>query len=179
MKSSIIIIILLLYFFILFPMKTYYIFRHGETVATKRNTGYGTQIFSARILESAKPIITRMALSLKDIRSDLHLTSPILRCRQTAQLITLETGKKFTVDWRLTEIMEPFPILKWRIKNFLNQAEKSGFQTILICTHGAVIAGLVAFLTKGDFIAGDLVNYPPPGTLIKVGNGKIEEFDFN
>ncbi len=143
-------------------MKTYYIFRHGQTFATTKNSGYGLQRLTAGILESGKPTIIKMAEFLKDVPTDLNLTSPILRCRQTAEIITLETGKKFMADWRITEMMEPFQILKWRVKNLLNQLEKSDFNTILICTHGAVIEGLVSYLMRGNFKVQDVMAYPPP-----------------
>jgi broad specificity phosphatase PhoE len=160
-------------------MKTYYIFRHGQTFATLKNKGYGRKILTAPILESGKPVIRQMGDFLKTVQTDLNLTSPVLRCRQTSHIITLETGKKFTVDWRLTEFMEPFPVLRWRINRLINQLEKSDFNNFLLCTHGAVIAGLVSFLTKGSFTASELLDYPPPGILIKIENGKIEEYDFN
>lgn len=160
-------------------MKTYYIFRHGQTFATIKNGGYGLRRLTAGILESGRPSIIEMANFLKDVPTDINLTSPITRCRQTCNIITLETGKKFTPDWRLTEMMEPVMMLRWRIQSLLNQIEKSDFNSILICTHGAVIAGLISILTKDHFGAEDLLNYPPPGILVKIENGKVEEYDFN
>jgi len=160
-------------------MKTYYIFRHGQTFATVRNSGYGLRRLSAGIVDSARPTIIKMADFLKTVPTDLNLTSPIPRCEQTAQIITLETGKKFTTDWRLTEMMEPVAILRWRVNSLIKQIEKSEFETTLICTHGAVIAALVSLLTKHKFGANDLLDYPPPGILIKIQNGKVEEYDFN
>jgi broad specificity phosphatase PhoE len=160
-------------------MKTYYIFRHGQTFATTRNSGYGLRRLSAGILDSARPTIIKMADFLKTVPTDLNLTSPIPRCRETAQIITLETGKKFVADWRLTEMMEPVAVLRCRVQNLIKQIERSDFETVLICTHGAVIAALVCLITKKHFSAKDLMDYPPPGILIKIKDGKIEEFDFN
>jgi broad specificity phosphatase PhoE len=160
-------------------MKTYYIFRHGETFATLKNSGYGLRRLTAGILESGKPTIEAMAQYLKTVPTDINLTSPLTRCRQTAQIITLITGKKFKVDWGINEMLEPFPLLRLRLKNFLVRAEGSPYNTFLICTHGACIAGLTALLTKDEFKAEGLFVYPKPGVLFKIEDGKVEEFDFN
>lgn len=162
-------------------MKTYYIFRHGETFVTAGNKwGYGLRVLSAPILESGKPALRRMGEFFKDIPSDLNVQSPLKRCQQTAAIVTDITGKKFVTDRRINEfLIETFGHFRHRIKSFVDQIEDSDHQTILICTHGAVIAGLVSYLTKGNFPASDLSDYPPPGIVIKIEGKKIEEFDFN
>ncbi len=160
--------------------KTYYIFRHGETFATLKNRGYGLKIISASILESAKPVINKMALFLKNIPTDYNATSPYRRCLQTTQIITDITGKQFVIDKRLSEFfLETFGRLRNRVQNFINQMESSDHQTILICTHGAVMTAFISLLSKDEFRARDLSDYPRPGILIKISNGQIEEYDFN
>jgi broad specificity phosphatase PhoE len=160
--------------------KTYYLFRHGETFASIKHSGYGVRILSAPILPSAEPITKRMGQFLKEIPTDYNVSSPVKRCRQTCQIITLESGKQFVFDRRISEFfIETFGMFRNRLKRFVAEMEKSDNQTILICTHGAVLAGLLAYFTKGDFNASDMFKYPPTGLLIKLKDGKIEEFDFN
>lgn len=160
--------------------KTYYLFRHGETFATLKNTGYGVRIRSAHILEAGKPVIQEMAEFLKDVKSDHNATSAYPRCLETTQIITDVTGKKFVIDRRVREFFfETFGQLRNRLKNFLDEMENSDYQTVLVCTHGACLAGLVMLLTTGEYHAADILSYPPPGILIKIKNGQIEEWDFN
>jgi broad specificity phosphatase PhoE len=160
--------------------KTYYLFRHGETFATLKNKGYGWRIRSAHTLEAGKPVTKEIAQFLKDIKSDHNATSGYTRCLETAQIITDVTGKQFVVDRRLNEFFfETFGNLRNRLKNFLAEMEDSDYETILVCTHGACLAGLIMLLTTGQYHAADLISYPPPGILIKIENCKVEEWDFN
>src|SRR5258708_2831666 len=160
--------------------KTYYIFRHGETFASLKNTGYGIRMRSAHILESGKPVIKEMAGFLKDIKSDHNATSAYPRCLETTQIITDITSKQFVIDKRLNEFFfETFGRLRHRLKNFLGEMENSDHETILVCTHGACLAGIIMLLTTGEYHAADLLSYPPPGILIKIENGKVEQWDFN
>ena len=53
--------------------------RHGETFATKGNTGYGLQILSASILEEGKPIIVKQGVFLKGKDVDFCVASPVKR----------------------------------------------------------------------------------------------------
>lgn len=161
--------------------KTYYIFRHGETFVTKENhIWYGTRIFSAPILEEGKPALKKLAQYLLQIPSNFNASSQIRRCRQTVQIINEVTGKEFVFDRRLNEwFLEPLWFFSRRLKSFLSYVEKQDSQNILICTHAAVIAGLVSLITKNSFSRKDLMKYPKPGVLLIIKNGKIEEGDFN
>lgn len=160
--------------------KTYYITRHGETFASLKNTGYGFRIRSAPIIQAGIPTIERLAEYLKEIPTDYNASSQYNRCRQTAKIITDIAGKQFVFDKRLNEFFfETFWHLENRLRDFLTEMEESKHKSFLICTHGACISGLVMLLTKGDYRAGDLLSYPPPGILIKIKDGKVTQYDFN
>src|SRR5258708_656877 len=121
-----------------------------------------------------------MAEYLKMVPTDYNVSSPLPRCRQTTQIITLATGKKFKTDLRINEyLFEPFGLFRTRTKSFAHSIERSSHEKMLICTHGAVMAALIALLTKGHFEVMDMQSYPPPGVLIKIENGKLESLDFN
>src|SRR5438105_4844768 len=114
--------------------KTYYLFRHGETFATIKNKGYGVRILSASILPSAEPVIKKMGQFLKDLPTDYNVSSPVKRCRQTVNIITLESGKQFVFDRKISEFfIETFGMFKRRLKRFIDQIEQSNYQTILVC----------------------------------------------
>ena len=161
-------------------MKTYYIFRHGETRATLAGRGYGFQIRSAHIIEEGKPAMMRMGGFLKNIPTDHNVSSRYNRCKETAQIITEVTGKEFAFDNRVNEFFfETFGRLRFRLRKFIEEMESSDYETILICTHGACISGITKLLTKGEYSPEEILDFPPPGILLKIKDGKIEKWDFN
>lgn len=162
-------------------MVVFYIFRHGETFVTKQNKfWYGRRVFSAPILEEGKPAIHRLGQYLKNIPTDINYCSPYKRCRQTAEIITEESGKGFIFDKRLGEFFwEPFGHFKRRVKRLLAEVEQQGYQSVAICTHGAVIAALVKLIRKGDLEPGEEFHYPKPGILLIVDGKELKEVDFN
>lgn len=160
--------------------KTYYIFRHGETFATKSGGGYGVRIFNAPILPEGKEAIEKMAKFLKAKDVDLSLSSPFKRCKQTVEIISGITGSEFKFDKRLSEFfLETFGHFKRRIKNLVDEVESSDYKSVAICTHGAVISGLTGFLTKGVFEVLSVPDYPDPGVLIIIRDHHLEEVNFN
>ncbi|MDE2025847.1 MAG: histidine phosphatase family protein [Patescibacteria group bacterium] len=167
-------------------MKTYYIFRHG--LATHSTTGYGDAIVNAHILPEGKAAIERMAEYLKVIPTDYNVTSEFIRCKETADIITKYTGKTFVSDARLNEYSaeenynhETFEAFRQRLLMFLLDMEQDqSKQTILVCTHGAAIAGLKHILTEGRFTTDVRFDFPLPGVLLIVKpDATIEEMDFN
>lgn len=158
--------------------KTFYIFRHG--LATKSLLGYGNKIVTAELLPEGKPPIEKIGKYLKNITTQYNVRSEFIRCQQTAAIVTKETGKEFATDKRLNEYHnESFGELRNRVKDFLQDIEKSDNTDILICTHGAVIAALKNLITKNSFTVLQLFDYPKTGTLVSIKNGKIETLDFN
>ena len=167
-------------------MKNYYIFRHG--LATHSTTGYGDEIFSAHILPEGKKAIERMAEYLKNISTDFNVSSELIRCQETAEIVSRVTGKKFATDSRINEYSaeenysnESFEAFRQRLLTFLLELEQDeAKQTIIICTHGAVIAGIKHILTEGRFTTDSRFDFPAPGVLIIVKpDGTIKEMDFN
>lgn len=161
-------------------MPTYYIFRHGETFATKGKTGYGVRVFSAPILPDCIPTLEKMGKYLKKIDSDYCVSSQILRCRQTTEIITSITEKDFVRDERLNEyFLETFKHFTKRVENFIHETEDKKYKRVFVCTHGAVIAVLRGFLVKKAIQPQDLFIYPDPGVLTIVNKTNLEEINFN
>lgn len=160
--------------------KTYYIFRHGETFATKKKGWYWHRIFSAPILEEGKPNIARLAEYLKDKPSDYNVRSTFLRCAQTAQIVTDITGKEFVSDRRIREYVFEAPwLFKRRIRHFVREMEASKHQTIVICTHSFVIELLLQEILDGKIHFWKRLAAPLPGVLTVIKNKKVEEMNFN
>ena len=78
-----------------------YVVRHGETEWNAVNKVLGrTDIpLNDEGIKQAHEI----ARSLKDIKIDIFLCSPLCRTRQTADAISDETGIRYTIDDRLIE----------------------------------------------------------------------------
>lgn len=162
-------------------MKTYYIFRHGETFATKMKRWYWHKLYSAPILDEGKPVITKLAEYLKNIPSEYNVSSPFLRCRQTTEIVTNVTGKKFEIDRRIREyeFFELPYFLKRRVINFLIEMENSPHQNIIICTHAIIIEMLIQYLTKGQISFRHRIVAPLPGVLTVITGKQLKQIDFN
>ena len=78
-----------------------YVVRHGETEwnAADKVLGRTDMPLNDKGLEQAK----QTALSLKDLKIDVFLCSPLCRARQTADAISNETGLRYKIDDRLIE----------------------------------------------------------------------------
>ncbi len=158
--------------------KTFYLFRHA--LATKSLFGYGDKIVTAEILKEAIPPIERMADFLKTVPSDFNACSEFTRCRQTAAIVTKKTGKQFTLDKRLNEYYdESFGDLRDRVKDFVEDMQTAKHTSILICTHGAVVAAIKNLILKNTFGILKLYDYPKTGVLLIIKGGRVEEIDFN
>ncbi|MBI2074742.1 MAG: histidine phosphatase family protein [Candidatus Levybacteria bacterium] len=158
--------------------RNFYIFRHA--LATHSKSGYGDKIISAEILPEAIAPIEKMANFFKNISSDYNVSSEYLRCRETAEIISEITNKNFIFDSRLNEFhQETFPQFKNKISSFLDDIKKKRYKNILICTHGAVIAGLKNFIVNGDFNANQLFDYSDCGVLEIIENGRVKKINFN
>jgi broad specificity phosphatase PhoE len=157
---------------------TFYLTRHA--LATHSTTGYGDEILSAQILPEGIPPIKSMAHFLKDIPTDQNVSSEVLRCQQTAKIISQITHKKFTPDARLNEFyQDTWKTFEERVLSFLSDCLFSNQKKILLCTHGAVIAVLKNHLTKGFFEVSNEFDYPQTGELWIIQNRKLEKKNFN
>ena len=156
----------------------WYLFRHG--LATLDPDGYGDKILTAELLPESIPIVRQMAKYLKDIDGGLWMRSEILRCKQTADIITEITAKKFVPDARLKEFYhETFPHLKNRVKGFVEYINEKNPDKVILCTHGAVIAAIRHLLFDGEFSESNLVDYPQCGQILEINQDKITVTDFN
>lgn len=163
-----------------FQKMNFYIFRHGQTIYSKQNIPYGTEIESADIIPEGKPVTIKLAKYLEEIETDGNFCSPYKRCRHTIELIESVSNKTFTYDPRLGEFnQESFTGFAQRIKNFLDELAMTDLKSVAICTHGGVIAGISMWLTKNHFLKEELDNYPRCGTLTIIKDSKLELIDFN
>lgn len=162
-------------------VKKFYICRHGETFATKRNSAYGWKIFSASILAEGKPAVERQAEFLKQKEIAYCVSSPVKRCRQTAAIIRHITDKDIFFDRRIGEFfLETFGMFKKRVEKFLSDIDAEGCEEVLVITHGAVIAALTHLLTQETFKIADMVEYPKPGVMTVIKRGQsVQLIDFN
>lgn len=161
-------------------MKTYYIFRHGETFVTKQGGWYWHKLYSAPILEEGKPVIEKMANYLKNIPSDYNVSSPFLRCMQTAQIVSKITGKKFATDRRIREWDFEIPYyFKKRVLSFIQEMEASDRKVIVVCSHAFVIQAMIQFLTVGKVSLREFLAAPLPGVLTIIKEKQVETVDFN
>jgi broad specificity phosphatase PhoE len=167
-----------------------YLLRHG--IATHSTTGYGDQILTAELLPEAYPVIHRLGVYLRSVPSQMNFGSTVLRCRQTVEVITKETGKLFRFDPRLSEYhQETFEEFAARTRecltDLLAEADEVALKkqlpnssaSIIICTHGAVIASLKNLLLKDHFLLEDELNYTQPGQLLHIFHRTAEVLDFN
>ncbi len=170
----------------------YYIFRHGETFATKGNVEYGKHVIDAPTLREGIPTTKRMAEYLKEINTNFNVRSEFLRVAQTAAIITDITGRRFETDARLndtlvapkeyetmypkTETREEFIA---RVTSFVDDLKSKPYDTVLIGTHGGVIAALKHLLVNGEFDYKNIMDFPRPGVLTIIKGNTIEEIDFN
>jgi broad specificity phosphatase PhoE len=160
--------------------KTYYIFRHGLTQPVKEGRWYWGSLYSAVILDEAKPSIIRIGNFLKNIDSDYNVTSPFKRCIQTSEIVTEITGKKFVPDRRLSEYTLELPWnFKKRVMSFINEMENSEHKTIIICTHAVVLEMLIQYFTNGRLSLRHRFKLPLTGVLTIIKDKKISSKDFN
>lgn len=167
--------------------KTFYLFRHGDTFVTRGQRlwyyptflpetafSYGAKVFSASILDEAKPTIKKLAECLAKIPTQYNASSQFRRCRQTVQIVEKIAQKEFIFDKRLNELVFETPwAFRYRVQRFLKELAKKDVQSVAICTHGAVLALIATILT------GQKVGFPKPGVLVIIKGTNITYKDFN
>lgn len=161
-------------------MTTYYIFRHGQTKNSKYHLPYPKDNRLIKILPEAVPSLKKLAEYLKNVKSDYNVSSEYLRCRQSTDIVTKISGLNFERDRRLNEkSQESFEDFKKRVKSFLEDMEKENYKTVVICTHGAVIAAMRRLLLKKSVRVTNLPFYPKTGVLMIIKGNEIKYVDFN
>ncbi|HWS48440.1 MAG TPA: histidine phosphatase family protein [Candidatus Methanoperedens sp.] len=161
-------------------MTRYYIFRHGDTWYTKNRQSYPVDNFSVEILPDSIPALEKIAKYLKDIHSDFNISSEYVRCQQSNKIVSKISGLIFKNDARLNEFShEEFDNLVERLESFVNEIKEREYKTIVVCTHGAVIAGLKNILIGSEYEKSEMIDYPRPGVLTIIEGTSIKEIDFN
>lgn len=158
--------------------KTLYLFRHAK--ATGSDVGYGDKIVTATIVPEGIPPIERMAEYLRAVEGSANYSSEFIRCRQTAQIVTRITKKEFTTDKRLNEYYEEsFGAFGARVNAFLESLSSARESSVLLCTHGMVIAAVKHMILEGRFMEADKLDYPKTGELWVVNDARVRAIDFN
>jgi broad specificity phosphatase PhoE len=166
-------------------MTDYYVFRHGDTRDSgnllTRIIGHMSDSHGLPILPKGIPALEKIGGYLKNIPTDANFCSPYLRCTDSAKIAGTIAKKIFVPDERLKEMEhgESFSSLLTRVKDFLNEIDKKNYSAVSVCTHGAVIAAIKHLKTNGKFFFFQVIDYPRPGNLIIIKNGKVEDLDFN
>lgn len=157
----------------------YYIFRHGKAIEDGQE--YGDAVLTASLLPESIPVIKRIAEFLKSVHESTNFSSEILRCKQTAEIVTSITGKEFFFDNRLNEYyQESFIDLSNRVKSFLEQYCLSHESPFVICTHGGVISALKHLIIDKKYLLSDLYDYIKPGEILIINPDKsFKVLDFN
>ena len=162
-------------------MTKYYIFRHG--LAIPKGEEYGPErVWTAQLMESGLPAVERLAHFLKTQASDYRVTSPVLRCQQTVDIVANIADISFDQDERLREFdeynHEPFTQLRGRVEDFLKEVRNQNYSSVFICTHGAVISCLKHLLLEGNFQENQLLDFPNPAGVVIIENGQVEVKEF-
>ncbi len=151
--------------------KKIYLVRHG--LSTRSKFGYGKKKLTARLLPEGKKEIEIIAKYLSEVSDSYNVSSPIRRCRESAEIISAATGKTFVFDKRLSEIhKESFNEFKNRVQQFIGSLASIKESSIIVCTHAAVIASIKHLLTEGTFTLSDKNDYTKEGELAIVSNGE-------
>lgn len=154
--------------------KNIYLVRHGLSTLNKR--GYGRKKLTADLLPQGEIESEKAAEYLKNISASYNISSPLPRCKQTAEIITRITGKSFHYDERLTEFYhETFTDFKKRVISFLGDLSSVSEKNIIICTHAAVIVVIRYLLIEGKVIFKNLSDEPLEGEIITIKNNKYEK----
>lgn len=160
----------------------YFIFRHGETYFSKNEISYGDAVESAEILPEGIPTIKKLANYLKDIPTDVNYSSPFKRCRQTVEIVSKITSKKYIFDDRLHDWLpekETIQDVIDRVKDFYNEISTIPYNSVSICTHGYPISGLIQLIKLGRVNEAELDNFPDPGVLTIISSNNLKTIDFN
>lgn len=158
--------------------KQWYIFRHG--LATHSKNGYGDKILTAEVLPEGIPPVRRLGEYMKHLPFDYGVRSELIRCQQTAGIVSEITGRAFVADSRINEqYQETFEQVRARVQDFVNEMSHTPDYHIWICTHGVIIAALKSLLLRGEFLPKDANDYVEPGQLLIIQGQDAEVIRFD
>ncbi len=167
-------------------MTTFYIFRHGDTIDSgsllAKVLGHRKDSHNLDILPKGIPALKKIGAFLKNVGTDADFSSPYIRCRKSSQIVGNIAKKKYKIDKRLRELEnngEQFSDFYNRVRSFLNEIQEKNYSAVSICTHGAVIAAIKHLETRGKFFFFQVWDFPAPGNVIIIKNGKVSLVNFN
>jgi broad specificity phosphatase PhoE len=167
-------------------MTDLYIFRHGDTTETDKwwlkFIGRNYNSHNIKILPKARVALERIGSFLKGVKTDADFTSPYIRCIESSDIVGRISNKKYTVDKRIQELEREYRDLvgfNKRVTSFFNEIVGKNYSAISICTHGAVMGALKHLVIEGRFHRFQIWDYPAPGNLIIIKDGKVEKINFN
>jgi uncharacterized phosphatase len=155
---------------------TIYLIRHGETDWNRQNRLQGTEDIALN--ETGLAQSAECAGALRAVPADVILTSPLIRARATAEIISGKTGgTPIIVEKDLTERdfgplsgvvlkdkqallgysddprMEPFEHLAARLLRVLRRyIAENKYKTILVVSHGGAINAILSVLGTGKTV---------------------------
>jgi len=162
----------------------FYIFRHGETYFSKNNLDYNEHVEDAQILAEGFPALEHLGGFLKNVETDINISSTYKRCRQTVKIVGRRSEKKFVFEALLRDWDSRNETVEGtanRITDFHQQltANDQQLKSVCICSHGYPIAMLKSLILTGKVDLSKLDDYPETGVLLIIKHGKVEEIDFN
>lgn len=167
-------------------MTDFYIFRHGDTKDSgsliTRFFGHMSDSHALPILPKSLPALEKIGKFLKDVPTDADFCSPYLRCIDSIGIVGSIAKKKYQPDERIRELEkngEKFTDFKERVSDFLDEIDKKNYSAVSICTHGAVIAAIKYLKIGGKFFFFQVLDFPNPGNLLIIKNGKLKDINFN
>ncbi len=98
--------------------KDIYFIRHGQT---GKNITHVHQHYDEPLSKTGEKQAKKLALYLKQLNIEVLITSPFLRARQTAQIISKEIGITYTIDTSVHETIRPL---------YLYGKKHASFQTV-------------------------------------------------
>ncbi len=155
-----------------------YFHRHGQTVYSQRNAGYGDN--QHRTMLTPRGIQEAVLLGQELTRHgpfDLYLTSPLPRAVQTATLVHNQLGYGELVgEPALTEPINEQNRDTWnRTVNLVERLKKEPHRKILLSTHGYIFYCLATYFRGLDL--GELKNFQNPPTAafgwVELQEGKV------
>lgn len=117
----------------------YYLLRHGEAISNKKNllSSYPEPFFNP-LTPAGLAQIKALIPKLKRIGFDLIVASPLLRTKDTAELIAAELGLPINFDLRLREI--DFGVLNGRAVSEYQKLKQSNYNPYSIAAeHGETL----------------------------------------
>lgn len=151
-------------------MRELYIIRHG--IAEKDGGEMGDE--GRRLTQKGKEKMKKAAKALKkeEIHFDLILTSPLLRAKETAEIIQKQCGSKMTV----TDLLKPAA----DYSDLIKYCNKLKGERIAIVGHEPFLSGFASFclakseisfidLKKGGILMLDVGGTIKPGACVLLG----------